>query len=216
MTSREFSQGVSSAPQEPKREDAGRWSDAADPFAGGMAYVPHAVKAKREQEPAPPPSPAVPPPSGAKAGGGAHDAPVAPHRRRRRARRRHGRRRLRPIFVIAGVVAVIGGIFGVGGGYGMVWLMRDSPLAAVMSPEEEAERETFLSACAQTLSSIDCACLWRDARAAFTPEYRSAMLRLIDERRELPIRLQRIRSEKLLGPELAKIVWDAAYYCSKR
>ncbi|EKV30181.1 hypothetical protein C882_4581 [Caenispirillum salinarum AK4] len=118
------------------------------------------------------------------------------------------------VLALAGVVAVIGAVIGVGGGFGMVWLMRDSPFAAVVSPAEQAARSEFMAACVKTLPSIDCGCLYDDARPAFVPEYRAAVLRLIDERRDLPVRLQRIRSEKLLGPDLAKTVWEAAYRCS--
>lgn len=201
---------------------ASGWDDSADQFAGGMAYVPcpgspegrhdDARAAGRKAEP-PPHSPAGDPV--AVPHDPLHPRP-SPARRRRRSRRHRARRQLSPILVVAGVVAVIGAIIGVGGGFGMVWLMRESPLASVESPEEQEERAAFIAACAQTLTSIDCGCLWEDARPAFTPEYRAAVLRLIDERRMLPVRLQRIRSEKLLGPELAKTVWEAAYYCTKR
>lgn len=208
---------------------AGSWDDPADQFAGGMAYVPRkpAPEPEHDDHQAHPEAVAADDglhprhPETPGAGRGSAQAPHdSPHpsgdRRRRRSRRGHGRKRLGPVVAIAGVVAVIGAIIGVGGGFGMVWLMRDSPLATVVSPEEEAERNTFIAACAQTLPTIDCGCLWSEARAAFTPEYRAATLRLIDERRELPVRLQRIRSEKLLGPDLAKTVWEATYTCTRR
>lgn len=200
------------APEGRRGVPAGGWDDSAEQFAGGMAYIPRTSASGNEPTP---PSHTVQP--------SAHPTPPhnaalrAPHgnRRRRRSRRGH-RRRMGPVLAIAGIVAIIGAFIGIGGGLAMVWLMKDSPFATAVSPEEEAERSTFMAACSETLSKIDCGCLWRDARAAFTPEYRAAVLRLIDERRELPIRLQRIRSEKLLGPELAKTVWEATYSCARR
>lgn len=137
-------------------------------------------------------------------GGGGH----RPHGRRRR----RGRPRLLPLLAVGAVVAAVGAMVGLGGGYSLVVLLNDEPVSA----EEQAARADFLEQCSALLTNIDCGCLWRDARPAFTPQTQGPVLTLIHERRELPVRLQRIRSEKLLGPDLAKQVWDAAYHCAER
>lgn len=136
----------------------------------------------------------------------------ATHRlgRRRRYRRRR-RLRLASLLLVGAVVAAAGAMIGLGGGYGLVVLLHEEP----MSETERVAYEDFMTRCPASLENIDCACMWQDARAAFAPETQAAVLQLIRERRDLPVRLQRIRSEKLLGPDLARDVWDATYRCSR-
>lgn len=136
-------------------------------------------------------------------------------RRRRRAHARRLRRRRRHLMsaaVIGVLVGIVGAAAGVVGAVSFVGTGRDD---AAAQAEAQAEAE-FLGICSAQLHDIDCGCLWRDARPAFLPDARDEVITLIADRKTMPLRVQRIRTERLLGPELAKMVWGAAYYCGKR
>lgn len=146
------------------------------------------------------------------------DAADAEHRlargRRRRAHVRRMRRRRRHLMsaaVIGVLVGVVGAVAGVVGAVSFVGTARDD---AAAQAEARAEAE-FLGVCQAQLQDIDCGCLWRDARPAFLPDARDEVITLIADRKTMPLRVQRIRTERLLGPELAKMVWGAAYYCAR-
>lgn len=142
----------------------------------------------------------------------AEDGDAGSERRRKRRRRGQGsRRRLMPVLALGAAVAAVGAVVGVGGGWGLVILLKTERTA-----EMRAAQDSFMGYCSAGLSNIDCGCLWEDAGSAIAMEHHAPVIQLIAERRDLPVRLQRIRSEKLLGADLAKQVWEAAYYCARR
>lgn len=130
--------------------------------------------------------------------------------KRRRSRRRH-RRHMMSAAVIGVLVGVAGAALGVAGAVSFVGT-RDEQ-AAVRA--EAADKAEFVGMCEARIRGIDCGCIWEDARPAFLPDTRDAVLTLIAQRDAIPLRVQRIRTERLLGPELGKQVWAAAYYCVK-
>lgn len=119
---------------------------------------------------------------------------------------------MRSAAVLGVLVGIAGAVLGVAGAVSFV----DSAQEDATRQAEERLEEDFLGMCQARLKGIDCGCLYRDARPAFLPDTREAVLDLIAQREILPLRLQRIRTERLVGPELGKMVWAAAYYCVTR
>ncbi|WP_343867340.1 hypothetical protein, partial [Caenispirillum bisanense] len=106
-------------------------------------------------------------------------------------------------------IGIAGAVLGIGGAFGVLGYVEDDIAAQAADRQEE----DFLALCQARLADIDCACLWNDAAAAFLPDTRDQVMRLIAERHSIPLRVQRTRTDHLIGPELGKQVWAAAYYC---
>lgn len=154
----------------------------------------------------------APPPSPAEPDAGAESAEHRLARRRRRRSRRRYRRHMMSAAALGMIVGAAGAVVGVVGAIGFVGSREE---AAAARAEAVAEAD-FVAACEARVSGMDCGCLWDDARPAFLSDTRDAVLTLIAQRESIPLRVQRIRTERLLGPELAKMVWEAAYYCVVR
>lgn len=76
-------------------------------------------------------------------------------------------------------------------------------------------RPEVTTACAESLARVDCACFWNETRTVFTQESLVPILQALKERDQWGGQITRVRLEKIVGEDGARIINRALYDCTR-